>query len=606
MSSEIIMPRDTRSFWVRNHPWVLPAVVLVLALLFRYLALWSLKKTIYFDFVLLDERLYHDWAVKIAGGTWQSGLVYEFAPLPAYLLALIYKVFSPDLIWFRYLNLGLGVFTCVLVYAIGRQLAGARVGLVAGLAAALYKPLIFFSVVPLKTALSVFLFAAFMAVLIRAADRLSTPGWLRAGILLGLLNNVRPNALIIVPAVMMVYPVLCLRGKKPLKRIAFTVAAFGAGLVLVQAPFMIRNFMDAGRAAATTSQSGIHLYLANNIDQQGHPPFASMSPAERGVQFTIEASRRLGRRLTPGEASAYWTGEVKRMALEQPFKFAGRLLAKVHALFSRWERGDHYHIDFMGRFAGFFALPFLSLGLVLPAGMAGMVTGAGRRGQRLMPVVVCGSYGLGLVIYFTSLRLRLPLVTVLIPFAVAGLMEAVRWFQSGRWPKLAAYGVTLVFFGLLAWLPIRHTGDLSAYFNTHAMILDNLGQREEAKQWWQQSSRMNRANSEYADLTLADQYYRENRMDAALDQLSKIGDHTVAAAVKFEIIGNIRFRQGDLRGAADAWEQSLAINSGRRRPRAKLIRLFARIDPPRARLEIERLRYIESFYDLYEKGADPP
>ena len=51
----------------------LPAAVVVLtALLLRILALLSLSNTPYFGFLLLDERVYHDWAVKIAPAPEQS------------------------------------------------------------------------------------------------------------------------------------------------------------------------------------------------------------------------------------------------------------------------------------------------------------------------------------------------------------------------------------------------------------------------------------------------------------------------------------------------------------------------------------------------------
>ncbi|HUU41513.1 MAG TPA: hypothetical protein VMW42_11280, partial [Desulfatiglandales bacterium] len=39
--------------------------ILFLALILRIVALLYLKKSIYFDFLLWDERFYHTWAMKI-------------------------------------------------------------------------------------------------------------------------------------------------------------------------------------------------------------------------------------------------------------------------------------------------------------------------------------------------------------------------------------------------------------------------------------------------------------------------------------------------------------------------------------------------------------
>jgi hypothetical protein len=36
-----------------------------------------------------------------------------FPPLPAYLMAAVYAVFSPDLVYVRYLDLALGILTCM-------------------------------------------------------------------------------------------------------------------------------------------------------------------------------------------------------------------------------------------------------------------------------------------------------------------------------------------------------------------------------------------------------------------------------------------------------------------------------------------------------------
>ena len=95
-----------------KQTYLLLAAILLLALILRIVALLSLKESIYFDYLLWDERLYHNWAMKIANGTFQSSSVYEMAPLPAYFMAFIYRLFSPDVIYVRIVNIILGVLTC--------------------------------------------------------------------------------------------------------------------------------------------------------------------------------------------------------------------------------------------------------------------------------------------------------------------------------------------------------------------------------------------------------------------------------------------------------------------------------------------------------------
>ena len=153
-------PERLNNLFERYHR-VFFGAVLLLALGIRIAALLYFKHSLYSDFLIWDENVYHRWASSIAGGHSQMPPIYDFTPFPAYIMAFIYKAFSPNPLYFRMFNILLGVLTCGLIYLIGKDLAGCLTGFAAGLIAALYKPFIFFSITALKTALSVFLFAAF-------------------------------------------------------------------------------------------------------------------------------------------------------------------------------------------------------------------------------------------------------------------------------------------------------------------------------------------------------------------------------------------------------------------------------------------------------------
>ena len=80
--------------------WALVGM-LALACGLRVAALLSLATTPYFDTPRLDEALYHAWASQLASGTYEATSVYPAAPLPAYVMAVVYKVFSPNLLYTR-------------------------------------------------------------------------------------------------------------------------------------------------------------------------------------------------------------------------------------------------------------------------------------------------------------------------------------------------------------------------------------------------------------------------------------------------------------------------------------------------------------------------
>ena len=575
--------------------------LLALAAALRIAAFFDLKYSVYFDFMLWDERLYHEWARQIAQGTFASGEVYEFAPLPAYFMALIYRIFSPQIVYIRYANIAFGTATCALVYLIGRRLGSRQVGLGAMLIAAVYKPFIFYSIVPLKTALALVLFAAAVYLLLATVDGRGALYALFSGFFLQLFTNVRPNAVVLVPLVALV--IAAARGGRSIKALkvaAILVGGFAAGVILAQSPFMLRNYLAAGEAAPMTSQGGIHLYMSHNFDYPKGIPFVTTSPSERGVQFTIEASRRLGRKLSATEADRYWRQQAVDNMRRHPGATLARWGHRLLAVFNWYEPGDHYQIDFIRRFVGFFKLPFLPFWIVMPLGMAGMlaVFDRHRRPAAALAVVFWG-YAATLVLFFINIRMRLPLLIVLIPLAAAGIGNLAAAWHGGRRRWFAALALVAAGFLALSWLPVGKPWDLAGFYNTHAIILRSQGREAEAVQWWERSSALNGHYSAFADLSLSQYHAGHGDLDRALAYANRIPEESYAAALKYALLGDLYLQRRELRRALGAYERSLVINSGQRVPRLKLARLYQRIDPRRAREEYTKLAWVDQFYERY-------
>jgi 4-amino-4-deoxy-L-arabinose transferase-like glycosyltransferase len=579
--------------------WALVGM-LALACGLRVAALLSLVTTPYFDTLRLDEAVYHKWASQLASGTYEATSVYPAAPLPAYVVAVVYKVFSPNPLYIRILNLCLGIATCYVVYRIGWQLGNRRVGLVAGFVAALYKPFIFYSVVPMKTALSVFLFATtilcFLAVLRDPSRRKA----LSVGLVAGLLVNVRENAMVLIPVMLGMMLWAAYREHSLSATVGTLLLSFLIGLTIAAGPFALRNYLVSGELVLTTHQAGFNLYLGNNLDNPDpyyRPvPFASSSPSTQGIQFTIEASRRVGHTLSSAEASSYWIHEVVQSALTHPAAFLWKLGEKALALLNRFEAGDHYNIDFMSRFATFFQLPLPELALILPLGLAGMATAGFASRQAFGTTVASIAYALTLILFFTNDRYRLPLLTLLIPFAVIGLANLRASIRQVGVKSLVIYAGVVGLFVIVEYLPVRATDDVTAYYNSHAHLLDKKGFEQEAMAYWEQSSSMNKPFSAFAHLELANKYFVKEDFARVSAYLDKIPEGSFVAAKKYELVGDLLARQGQVADAVAAYERSLAINAGSRRPRSQLIRIFEGIDPDRAQRERQALSEIESFY----------
>ncbi len=315
------------------------------------------------------------------------------------------------------------------------------------------------------------------------------------------------------------------KNKLSWKNISVFAAVYVIGLAVAVSPFVIRNYIVAGKFALTTTQSGFNLYLGNNI-QNPDPyyrsvPFASSSPSEQGIQFTIEASKRMGEKLTSQEASDYWTAETIKQAVASPAVFTEKIGQKMLVLVNSFEACDHYDIEFLSDFAKFFKIPFPGFWIIFPLSMLGMLTSwKNKRAKALSTVLLI--YGATLIIFFTNGRYRLPMMAVLIPFAALGIAQLYDNFNKKLYNLLAKHAAFCVIFLIVAFLPVRATDDMTGYYNTHAIILSSKGYNNEAILYWKKSSEMNKPFSAFANLSLAGRYYRKGLIQEGNAYLDKI------------------------------------------------------------------------------------
>jgi len=208
-------------------------------------------------------------------------------------------------------------------------------------------------------------------------------------------------------------------------------------------------------------------------------------------------------------------------------------------------------------------------------------------------------YAATLIAFHTNTRYRLPLLVILIPFAVMGI-DCLLSFIKNRKPKgIVIYFSIATAFLIVEFLPIRGTDDMTPYYNTHAIILDEKGLKDQAIEYWERSSEMDKPPSAFANLSLAGKYLLKRDMGKATSYLDKIPESSFAAAAKYEMMADMMLLRGRIEKAVSVYQRSLEINSGQRRPRIKLIRIYERIGRERALQEKKRLKYISSFYTIF-------
>ncbi len=350
----------------------------------------------------------------------------------------------------------------------------------------------------------------------------------------------------------------------------------------------------------STTQAGFNFYIGNNL-QNSTPyykpvSFASSVPFVQGIEFTIEASRRVGKPLTPGEASEFWFKEVFRQGSAHPGYFLKNLANKFLALFNRFEAFDHYDINFLGQFAPFFKFPLLNFCLVWPFGLSGLILGTLTCRVNRWIFATFSAYGLTLVLFFMSGRYRLPLLVILLPFAPLGMQQFIGLIKQRFRLLPSIYTLVLMISFLLLFIPLPGANDVSLYNNIHAAILASKGLQREAISYWKAASTGNQKYSDTALFQLADAAYVQRDFQQAQQYLSRISKDSYKSAAKHDLLGDIQMAQRNWSEAAKAYEHSLQINSSDNTVRKKLITVLRVTDPAEAARQVVKFSKISSFY----------
>jgi 4-amino-4-deoxy-L-arabinose transferase-like glycosyltransferase len=466
-------------------------LVLGLAAAVRLLHVWLAGDSPLSQHLVGDEALFHRLALRVAAGDW-LGLeqpVFERAPLYPRFVAAIYALAGPAPEAVRWVQALLAGLSAGWVLLLGRRVFGPTAGLLAGLLAALYGPLIFHGQLLLPETL---LIALLLGGLLLLAGALQRPGWIRwplAGACLGLLVAGRGSLVLLLPLVLLA-AFFGLGPQRPRRRLlGWTVCGLVA-LGMAAAPG-VHNLVLGGQWVALSADAGPALYRGSGPTASGlaagAPRYRGLllgfGAAERQRAHRAVAARALGRPRPPaGAVSAFWLEQTFTERAAAPGAAVGRgrrLLTKLAYAVNDVEVADSRSYAQARRLPGALGPPWPTFGLVAPLGLFGLlITLRGWRKRGLLTAAALAALA-GLLALGISSSLRLLLVPPLLIYAAAVL----RWLWSKaarrQWLRLAASLLVLGLGYAAAFWPLPPAGERLANIRL-ATALRSAGQPKAA------------------------------------------------------------------------------------------------------------------------------
>jgi hypothetical protein len=421
---------------------------------------WQYTRQPLGEYAWVDESSYWTWAQAIVQGGWWPVRPFYQDPLYPYWLACLMGVVGPGVAGLRLASAGLGALTPLVVTWAGRIGLGRVEGLLAGWATALYGPLIFAEGSLEKEGLAAFWTAVALGLTARLCHSPRLASAVTAGASWGVVGLLRSNALLIAPLaagwLVLGASVQTGHDRRRGRRLA---AAWLAGFFLVLTPVAAINtaVSKPRELLGTTWQLGPNFYIGNGPGATGTymaPSFVRAHPVYEAADYAMEATRRAGRPLTPGQVSRFWLNEGLRQWASAPLASIRLLFWKLALLTHRFEIPDSQDMEFV-RIVAAPALGWgiIRFGIIFPMAVLGLA----RVPRTGFWWFLSLATGLGLVataVFFVVGRYRVPWVPGLVLLAAAGVVDLFQRVRQGDWRGL---GWRLGLLGLpaavLSWRP---------------------------------------------------------------------------------------------------------------------------------------------------------
>ncbi len=387
-----------------------------------------------------DEIDYHAIASNLSAGegfTLAGGAATARRP-PAYptLLGILYMVFGAHVGVGRVFQILLGGFIVYLVFRVAKLFISEMAALVAAILAALNPFLIFISGYLLTENLYIVFMLAFLVVQPWGRGLWGPKKRLAIGaFLLSLLTLTRPTGLFFT---CWVFSALVVFNRYPVRERAARAALFLLVWLIPIVPWELRNYRAFGEPVYLTTHGGITFYQGNNAAVRDIPRYyGGVAPLHALPGYSqLERMGELEKNRAAWRLGRQFVRENKRyipVMTARKFVRFWRLRSDVALSGVRsgwwWNKGSA-----LGKLASSLDVGFIYAVIAIPLFLIGLFCTLREYRAFFFLYGVIAVHTLTALVFFGSIRGRIPVESVVAIFASAGLFEIIRRLRKLRKP----------------------------------------------------------------------------------------------------------------------------------------------------------------------------
>ncbi|MBN2547422.1 MAG: tetratricopeptide repeat protein [Spirochaetes bacterium] len=445
-----IKDTDSKNFWI-------PIILFVFSFLIRIIILIGFSKSPSFNVPIIDEANYNELARALASGEKMDRSFFWQPFFYPFFLSIVYFFTDSSILVAKVVQILVGSLTSLLIYFLAKEVFDRKAGIIAGITASLYAPMILFETLLLSEGWAVFFSALLLFLILKVRKSKNLLLIFLLGIISGLSIIARPTFLlfIIVALCWLIFDFFL--GKMPVKLIIYNGLVLLTGLFIILFPVSLKNFTLTDNFTFLPHSGPINLFIGNNPD------------ADKTIQLrpgtdwdNMVSMAKINGAETLQEEQRYYLKFFFNYMLSDPIGFIIGIFNKTLQFFSSREIPRTTDLYIFRKYSfvfsilvwniGNFGFPF---GLLLPLALIGIFYN-----HKKIPVYfyfLLLTYSLSIIAVFVSSRLRLPIIPAIIVIASAGTVtfyENIKnQIQNKKWQKIIIATVLIITLAMSVSIP---------------------------------------------------------------------------------------------------------------------------------------------------------